>query len=475
MSGSISVVGGTGGTDVEYDDLAAAARVLQSAAADLTETAWSVRGVLSDASLLASALLDPGGAARVEAAVMAAIAGPHGLLRAATALETRSLSLRAAVARYVAADHLGTAVREARQWAEGAAAALALPLIPLVALTPIGFGLAGNVSGADVSTFLAEHPGVAEDAAGATPAFLDTVLLVEMGALGPIAQTAATSRSGNLLPVATIDDAARLLGSFYPPGAPVVTGRGTDVSAPPAPRGVADLLTALEHRDRLCHGDTQGEIDVRRLTRAGPDGKLLTSWVVDLPGTKAWQPDPRDREHLNDMATNLATMAGSASSRVDGVTQALRLAGVRPGEPVMLVGHSQGGLVALRAAEQYARDGSFSVTHVVTSGSPVARMPVPASVSVLALENRYDVVPQLDGRPSPPEANRVTVVFDAQHHDVGLNHAMATAYAPAGPLIDADMTQPSLAAWRDGAGAFLAAPDVPVQVRTTVWDISNRT
>jgi pimeloyl-ACP methyl ester carboxylesterase len=191
-----------------------------------------------------------------------------------------------------------------------------------------------------------------------------------------------------------------------------------------------------------------------------------------VPGTKDWQPDPRHREHLNDLATNLTTMAGSRSARLDGVREAMRLAGVRAGEPVMLVGHSQGGLVALRAAEQLTRDGSFAVTHVVTAGSPIGRMPVPSSVSVLALENRYDVVPQLDGRPSPPDANRVTVVFDAQNHDVGLNHALASAYVPAGSVVDND-ADASLTAWREGAAAFLAAPGEPVDVRTTVWDISN--
>src|SRR5205085_7287738 len=113
-------------------------------------------------------------------------------------------------------------------------------------------------------------------------------------------------------------------------------------------------------------------------------------------------------------------------------------------------GHSQGGLVAMRAAEEYSRDGSFAVTHVVTAGSPIGRMTVPPTVTVLALENRYDVVPQLDGRPSPPDANRVTVLFDAQHHDVGLNHALASAYLPAGAVVDAD-DDPSLVAWREGA------------------------
>jgi pimeloyl-ACP methyl ester carboxylesterase len=139
----------------------------------------------------------------------------------------------------------------------------------------------------------------------------------------------------------------------------------------------------------------------------------------------------------------------------------------------MLVGHSQGGLVAMRAAEAYAADGRFTVTHVVTAGSPTARMPVPPSVSVLSLENRYDLVPRLDGTPPPADPNRVTVVFDAQHHDVGLNHAMSTTYVPAARAVDTDLSDPSLAAWREGAGAFFAPPTVAVHAQTTVWDVRN--
>jgi alpha-beta hydrolase superfamily lysophospholipase len=230
---------------------------------------------------------------------------------------------------------------------------------------------------------------------------------------------------------------------------------------------------ALDHRDRSSQGDAQGEIDVRRLTRVGADGCAHTSWIVDLPGTKAWQLDPCHRDYLNDLATNLATMAGAPSARVDGVTRALTLAGVGPDEPVMLVGHSQGGLVAMRAAEEYARTGAFAVTHVVTAGAPIARMPVPPSVSVLALENRSDLVPRLDGQPPPPEPNRVTALFEVQHNDLGRNHSLTDAYLAGGRWVDGDVADPSLAAWRRGAAAFLPPAGDQVHVSTTVWDIRN--
>ena len=450
---AVEVVGGAGGLEVECDDLSAAARVLQSAALDAVDTALDARRVVTDAGLLSSALLDPGGFARVEAAVLAAVAGPHGLLSAAGRLEARSMSLRAAVLRYIAADRLDDGARELRHWVEGTAAAFSLPVLPVLVLSPLTPLALHSLQSGDAARFLAEHPGVAEDAAGASPAFLSAL-------------TSAGARP------MTLEDETALLARLYPPGTASVTARGTDRQAPAAPEGIGDLLAALGHRDARARGAAQGEIDVRRITRIDADGNPRTSWVVDLPGTKDWQFDPHDRVHLNDLATNLTAMAGDHTARIDGLTWALERAGVGSADPVMLVGHSQGGLVAMRAAEQYAGTRRFNVTHVVTAGSPIARMPVPESVSVLALENRYDLVPQLDGRPPPDQHNRVTVMLDAQSHDIGSNHAIDATYLPGARQLDG-VRDPSLTAWREGAAAFLTPVGEPVTVQTTVWDIRN--
>lgn len=476
-TGDLRVIGGAAGMAVEYAALRTAGGTLQSVAGDLLGVAQSAQRALLDPSLLASAALDPFGFGRVEAAVTAAVIGPHGLLLAAARLERRALSLAGAIARYELADRLQDDLPLARHGLLGTAGVAAFPVGCALASSPIGWAAAKvwvsrRRPAADLDQLLAEHPGIVDELVGAAPSFL-TTLTVALGPLAAPVQGAFLLRTGHSLRTGSIEETAGSLGRLYPMGSPLVLARGEDhgpVATTP-PRGVADLLAALDHRDDRATGPAQGEIDVRRISWTSA-GRVVTSWVVNLPGTKAWQLDPRRRNHLNDLATNLATLAGARAARVDGVTKALRLAGVPPTDPVMLVGHSQGGLVALRAAEQYAADGQFRVTHVVTAGAPVSHLPVPRSVSLLSLENRFDVVPRLDGRPPPDQPNRITVVFDRQHHAIGRNHAIADSYLPAGRLLDA-ADEASLQAWREGARVFLPPADAPAQVRATVWDIRN--
>ena len=74
----------------------------------------------------------------------------------------------------------------------------------------------------------------------------------------------------------------------------------------------------------------------------------------------------------------------------------MRDAGIGSDEPVLLVGHSQGGIEAAWIA---SHSSEFSVTQVVTAGSPIAVLgDYPAGTQVLSLEHHGDVVPLLDGR-----------------------------------------------------------------------------
>jgi hypothetical protein len=228
------------------------------------------------------------------------------------------------------------------------------------------------------------------------------------------------------------------------------TGRDTAGAAGEAPRGLTDIVRDLEQRNDGPHG----AIDVRILTSA--DGTRRA--IVDITGTK-------DFFHLvgpdvTDLTTNARALVGRDTAYEDGVFAAMRAAGVGAGDQVMLVGHSQGGMVAVNAAHDAAAHG-FTVTHVVTAGSPIGLTAphLPKHIQLLALENRRDAVPHLDGRDNPDTLNVTTVGFDAGPQSVIDEHGIGTAYLGGAQRVDAS-DDPAIRAFLDGASGFLGATAV---------------
>ena len=159
--------------------------------------------------------------------------------------------------------------------------------------------------------------------------------------------------------------------------------------------------------------------------------------VVDITGMKSVNPFA-----LHDTTQPLSAaqdMFGLPSTYEAGVLAAMRAAGVRSSDDVMLVGHSEGGMVAVNAARAAVASGEYRVTHVITAGSPIAITAgrVPSSVKVLALENDGDAVPCLDGAANPGRGNVTTVTV--HHHDGSLlaNHDLSKSYLPGARDVDA--------------------------------------
>ena len=127
--------------------------------------------------------------------------------------------------------------------------------------------------------------------------------------------------------------------------------------------------------------------------------------VVDIPGTKSWSLAAHNSD-VTSIATNLRSLAGERTAYEEGIELAMRQAGVRPDDDVVLLGHSEGGMVAVNAATRFAQTGEFHVDRVITAGAPISATVdrIPRSVQVLALENAGDVVPHLDGQPNPRSA-----------------------------------------------------------------------
>lgn len=94
-----------------------------------------------------------------------------------------------------------------------------------------------------------------------------------------------------------------------------------------------------------------------------------------------------------DMTSNLAALAGMDSGSYRAALSAMRAAGIGNDDPVMLVGHSQGGILAARIAESSI----FRVEGVLTVGAPIHQVDIPRDVTVTAIEHTEDLIPTLGG------------------------------------------------------------------------------
>jgi hypothetical protein len=379
---------------------------------------------------------------------------------AAALLGLSSASASAASAYRVAEHAVAAAVEVAQDAAFVVAARLAPEVsVGLLALHAAGVDVVGLV---DRTAF--ELPAVADVAGG-----VDGLLaLAPAGTLpAPGLPTGDRSAGDYERALRVIAQTAAVAGLLREAG-------GSTVTREPEPRAGArapgDLASLTDDLANLSDAEGYpGHVRVVELPQA--DGG--SAWLVEVSGTQEWS--ARAGENPFDATSDVRLMAGQSTALAQGVTSALDQAMAATGrdtsaEPVMLAGHSLGGIVAAGLASSPRFRASHRVTHVVTMGSPVARMPVPADVSVLSLEHRQDPVPRLEGQPNPDRRGWVTVTRDLRGgpvHTAGRAHA-TSEYARTAALVDAS-ADPSSAAWRQGSSRFFAQPSgATAEVATAV-------
>lgn len=405
----LHVTGGAAGIDARYDDLERLGRLYDTAGDDLSGWAWHDQGEALDADLVASGLLAPLSFAEAEQAILAATSGPRGLAARAVGLEATALCFTACVDLYRTADAARRDAIDAVHYGLGFLAAVHLPTLAVA--TGAGLGL-WHLRGGDATGWVEQHPGAVETAAGAGGGFLDGL---RVGPLTAPAMAALGLRGLHLDTAAAAADLGDLL--FTQRRGGLAADHPVDEFDHPAPTGLGDLLDALGRTGGPDVAD--GVFSVQELRRG--EGSL---WIVQLPGTDDFVSD----DVVRGSGSNLQLTAGEPTAYGEAVAQAMADLGVGTDDPVMLVGHSQGGM---QAAALAADPGfGYDVTHVVTAGSPVATAGVPDDVTVLSLENTGDVVPLLDGEPNPAAAHHVTVQADVHLGSLGAepgqNHALAT-------------------------------------------------
>lgn len=426
----VSVTGGAHGIAAQRSEALTLAALYDDAADALLERAVADRRMLTDGDLVASAALAPGTFAAAEAAVLEAAAL---LVAAAAAWELTAVGVRTAIGLLEGADD---AVRDGFDVLDRQA------LVGLVGLTgpslPVALPLLGIAAGT----------GVADDVLAANP------LLVERLAngIGPL---------GMGLLAAAYGPERRAAARPYPaPPGPLPQRRPRDLV------GLVDGLAAVARLSGRPDSPANGTIAIQTTTAA--DG--TRRHVVYLPGTDdlATKPWTRDRD-VRDLPTSLRMLAGRRDAYRDGVVEAMRRAGVRRDEPVLVAGHSQGGMAA---AGLLGREHGYRVTDVVTLGSPTAQVAeIPEGTSVLSLEHVDDVVPHLDGEPNPDTREQVTVRFDSPVGGPAEAHGHE-AYR-SGALAVAQSDDPSVRAGVDRLGAFLGPEREGERTSSGVWQVTR--
>jgi len=373
--GGISVTGGAGSTSARFDDMHAVAALMTHNATEIEHVIAIARHLAQDEADRVQVGLDLLTRTEVGQALDDVVtATAHGL-ETASRLRTSADRLVAAVAWY--------RFTEAGQSSSFLDSVIDLPLATVKSVVTFSTTLDPIKM---FNTFVTSDPALASDA-------------------------------GILLMLADAH-----FGADYPDGHATVTSLPPDgdPAAMAQPRNLGDLLNQLAIRN---HGQP-GEISVS-FTFGAPGHRYV---VVNIPGTKSFDPFPTS--NVTSLSTDARAIAGLGTAYEQGVLEAMTQAGVQPTDDVMLVGHSEGGMVAVAAARDAIKSKRFNVTHIVTAGSPIALelKSLPSSVQVLALENGSDIVPELDGHTNPATSNITTVTGNVNHNDIVANHLIEDSY-----------------------------------------------
>lgn len=461
------------------DDLVGAGGLLGRCAGDLARIAADLGRLVADPAVQATGVLAPVTLAVADGRVSAAIAGPHGLLVVAARLRALGVALRAAAEGYRTADAAAAgAVHEAELIAGAVAGRAAPALVPLLVAGATGLAVgdrqAGDRQAGDWQTgdrqvgdgpppaarrlldLMGEHGTLTEHLVAATPGFLDGLLTRVLPGPGAVGASLGW-------PLRDVPDAAAAAGRF----GVVIPGLRdpcrVEVMPQPVrptrpPRDLAELATRIAgcYPGGRTGAPDAGTATVRVDRVVGADGRR--AWVVAVPGQQ--QLSLAGGTNPFDLAGDVRGMARQDTAARHSVLAAMRVAGIPPDEPVLVAGHSQGGMVAASLAADPQVRARYRITQVVTVGSPIAGFGIPDGVQVLAVEHRDDAVPLLDGRANPDRSGWITV--------------RRTAHAPGAPvdalaahdldryretLRQVDRSDdPSLQVYRSGLEPFLDRP-----------------
>lgn len=171
-----------------------------------------------------------------------------------------------------------------------------------------------------------------------------------------------------------------------------VTANPVDRFWRPAPLGLAGLA------QRLVDIKGAGQVLIERFGNR---------FIAYLPGTQTW--NPIGLNNPIDFTSNLQAMKGSGLAASErgvqlALAEAVRVSGVGSLASILLVGHSQGGLIAANIAAKDPR-----VKGLVSFGAPISQLADQIKVPTVAIQHKNDIVPKLGLKANPLLENMVTV------------------------------------------------------------------
>ena len=182
--------------------------------------------------------------------------------------------------------------------------------------------------------------------------------------------------------------------------------------------GLRELFISQREIDDLGDPnlDDRADVAVIRIVQVGDADHRR--WIVQLPSTQTWH--PRAGRAPNDLTADFVALSMQETTLTRAADEAMRQAGIREGEPVLVAGFSLGGMVAAQLASRQlaAENGGFTVTHLVTAGAPIGRYRFEKTLRVFSIEHVLDSVPRLEGRENP---------IIVEHRGAGIRSAQGAA------------------------------------------------
>ena len=195
------------------------------------------------------------------------------------------------------------------------------------------------------------------------------------------------------------------------------------------PTSVADIV----HNTNAGYGDAEtGEV---AMTVVRDDSGEVTGVVATVPGTEQWSPVAGDNPM--DLTGNAAQAgpaghSAGAEATADAIGQLYRDHGIPPDTPLMISGHSQGGMIAGSLAADQDFASRYNLASVMSYGAPVDNYAVNPDVAYLHFQHDGDPVPMIDagGFPYPGAGhpNVETITLPGPHDGLNFDNHGSSAY-----------------------------------------------